>query len=442
MKSYNNSSNYQSSGNSSSAYNNNNNKNNNNSNAQQQQQSSVPNYSNVLKTNSNSLNQNRVQNLPQQQNSQQQMRSNPNYHPNQYNNGANGANNANQSNDHYYNNGQTKQPNNYHAYNSNQKPNYSNVINKTVGNFDSTQPKSQSNALAKPQNTESAAATVSTASATNPGTQSNDTSLNEYSLANLTLESKPSETSIENIVLPAESNNQQHQSSASSSTSSGSLPVSPSKSDQDQIEQESNNGNSARLSDLIKEEKDFTDKTDYYRNFVTSVDRVYPEAKFPLRYTWTFGYIKHDQNATSWDQNIKEICNVAYVEDFWSVAQNLLTPTMMSNIGDLTFFKKGIRPMWEDAENKSGGSWLHQITNNNQFNNFNKGGVDDFWIETLIGLIGDTCSDERHAPQDASDYEKVFENISGFYVSHRHKAWKLALWTKNYKDEKTTRSIG
>lgn len=194
--------------------------------------------------------------------------------------------------------------------------------------------------------------------------------------------------------------------------------------------------------------KSFSDKTEYYRSLVMAVDRLYPDSKFPLHDTWTFGYIKNDNSATSWDQNIKEIVDVSYVEDFWSVMNNLLTPSMMSSLGDVTFFKKGIRPMWEDAENKNGGSWLHQI-GINAHPQFTKKqyDVDEFWMETLIALVGDNFCAHKDGPfgepaSSSTEDEHICDAISGLYVSHRGKAWKLALWTKNYKDEKTTRLIG
>lgn len=154
---------------------------------------------------------------------------------------------------------------------------------------------------------------------------------------------------------------------------------------------------------------------------------------------------------TNWAENIKEIVDVSYVEDFWSVLTHMYTPSMMNQTGDLTFFKKGIRPMWEDEENKSGGSWLHQI-NTNMGNQQPQGGrqqqhkhvdIDDFWLESLLALIGDNfCGPSPFSSHNDGEDEHICDSIAGMYACHRAKAWKLALWTKNYKDEKTTRLIG
>lgn len=206
-----------------------------------------------------------------------------------------------------------------------------------------------------------------------------------------------------------------------------------------------------RLCDVTGLGENGADNSEYYRNLVVAVDRLYPESKFPLHDTWTFGYIKNDPSATRWEMNIKEIIDIAYVEDFWSVVTNCPTASQLSNLGDLTFFKKGIRPMWEDAENKQGGSWLHQVSGNAGAGSFaNKRpfamDVDEFWIETLMALIGDNfCANNHLVTGDSSSTSPdthICGNISGLFLSHRGKGWKLALWTKNYRDEKTTRLIG
>jgi translation initiation factor 4E len=201
----------------------------------------------------------------------------------------------------------------------------------------------------------------------------------------------------------------------------------------------SSSSSAACLADLMPREKDFgeNNKLDYFRHVVLAIDRLYPDTKWPLHNTWTFWHIKNDPNQ-SWEANIKEIVDVSYVEDFWSVANYLYTPmNMLAHGGDITFFKKSIRPMWEDAQNKAGGSWLHTI---HQYNK-KYPEIYDHWLETLIALIGDNfCG--RSGQQTSTSNEHVCDFISGVYASPRSKISKVALWTQNYRDEKTTRLIG
>ena len=203
---------------------------------------------------------------------------------------------------------------------------------------------------------------------------------------------------------------------------------------------EVNEKSPARLADLIPSEREFGEnKLEYFRHVIVAVDRLYPDTKWPLHNTWTFWHIKNDPNQ-SWEANIKEIVDVSYVEDFWSVVNYLYTPTnMLAHGGDITFFKKNIRPMWEDVQNKAGGSWLHTI---HQYKKNPE--IYDYWLETLMALIGDNfCgTGVGRSEQPTVANEHLCDFISGVYASPRPKQHKLALWTQNYKDEKTTRLIG
>ena len=202
-----------------------------------------------------------------------------------------------------------------------------------------------------------------------------------------------------------------------------------------------------KLADLVKSQQSYEDRGEYFRDLVVAIDRLYPDVKWPLKDTWTFWFIKHD-SSQNWLDNVKEIADVSFVEDFWSVYRYLVSPSKLSNTtqGDLAFFKKGIKPTWEDAENKQGGSWLHTVSGQQQFNKKTYE-VDDLWKETLLALIGDNfCGRDSYglpleeSQQSANDH--VGDSISGVFVAQRGKQYKLTLWTKNFRDEKTTRIIG
>lgn len=194
------------------------------------------------------------------------------------------------------------------------------------------------------------------------------------------------------------------------------------------------------LADLIKTPNTLNSKQEYLRSFVSAVDQLYPNTKWPLHTTWTFWHIKNDPNQ-SWEDNIKEIVEISYVEDFWSVIAHLYTNAskMVSHGCDIAFFKKGIRPMWE--ESKSGGSWLHTIHQTQK----KLPEIYDVWLETLVTLIGDQFCGVQFLPPGithTTEHEHICDFISGMYASPRAKQHKIGLWTQNYKDEKTTRLIG
>ena len=81
---------------------------------------------------------------------------------------------------------------------------------------------------------------------------------------------------------------------------------------------------------------------------------------------------------------------------------------------DYHLFKKGVRPEWEDPQNKHGGKWAYQ---------FKKGdkrdiSIDDSWLWTVLAAIGETLEAEA-----ASEVMGVVINVrKGFH--------RIGVWTK------------
>jgi len=157
-------------------------------------------------------------------------------------------------------------------------------------------------------------------------------------------------------------------------------------------------------------------------------DQITP--KSPLEFSWTFWYLKPDKR-TSWENSLIKLIDVAFVEDFWATFNHLATPAKLASTrsnSDYFFFKKGIRPMWEDKANEHGGRWL--LTCGNQDNK-----LDDLWLETLLGMIGDCFSNDTD-PQPLSRF------ITGCVVSIRNRGHKIALWLSEGQNATVIREIG
>ena len=61
---------------------------------------------------------------------------------------------------------------------------------------------------------------------------------------------------------------------------------------------------------------------------------------------WSFWYIKNDR-LKDWKDNLIKIIDFEYVEDFWSIFNYLVSPSVLETGTDLALFKAGIEPMWE-----------------------------------------------------------------------------------------------
>lgn len=67
-------------------------------------------------------------------------------------------------------------------------------------------------------------------------------------------------------------------------------------------------------------------------------------------------------------------------EEFWDVYQHIQRPSKLPPNCELFFFKKGIRPIWEENENRGGGKFIIRVK---------KEFADLVWEKLLISLFKD-----------------------------------------------------
>ncbi|KAJ3320209.1 Eukaryotic translation initiation factor 4E type 2 [Boothiomyces sp. JEL0866] len=113
---------------------------------------------------------------------------------------------------------------------------------------------------------------------------------------------------------------------------------------------------------------------------------------------------------------IKKICTLNTVQDFWGVYTLLKRPGELSNISDYHFFKKDIRPIWED--NLTGGKWIIRLK---------KGIASRYWEDLLMAILGDQFD--------------VGDEICGAVISIRQNEDILSLWNKTADDGRTNMRI-
>uniref|UniRef100_A0AAQ5XNM6 Eukaryotic translation initiation factor 4E family member 2 related sequence 1 n=1 Tax=Amphiprion ocellaris TaxID=80972 RepID=A0AAQ5XNM6_AMPOC len=104
----------------------------------------------------------------------------------------------------------------------------------------------------------------------------------------------------------------------------------------------------------------------------------------PLQYNYTFWYSRRTPtrpaSSLSYEQNIRQIGTVASVEQFWRFYSHLVRPGDLSGHSDFHLFKEGIKPMWEDESNRSGGKWIIRLR---------KGLASRFWENIILAMLGE-----------------------------------------------------
>ena len=93
--------------------------------------------------------------------------------------------------------------------------------------------------------------------------------------------------------------------------------------------------------------------------------------------------------------------------------QNNITPTSeLALKSDYHLFKKGIRPEWEDPQNKHGGKWSYQ------FKDKRAAPIDDLWLHIMLSAIGETLENDNDG------------EVMGVVVNVRKGFYRIGLWTK------------
>ncbi|KAJ1737150.1 eukaryotic translation initiation factor 4E [Coemansia sp. Benny D160-2] len=144
----------------------------------------------------------------------------------------------------------------------------------------------------------------------------------------------------------------------------------------------------------------------------------------PLNTGWTLWFDNPSKRTTSttWTANVKEVVSVNTVEEFWGVYNKVTLASDVPSGSNYHLFRKGIRPMWEDSANDNGGRWGYQFPRTIGEK------VNEHWLHTLLACIGETFESSK--------------DVCGAVFSNRKNCFRVAIWTRNAKDQEACENIG
>lgn len=128
----------------------------------------------------------------------------------------------------------------------------------------------------------------------------------------------------------------------------------------------------------------------------------------PLKSTWIVWYRPPTSKYSDYEKSTIALAHFATVEAFWLVYTHLKRPSTLPSVSDYHIFKKGIRPVWEDEENKRGGKWILRLK---------KGVSDRYWEDLLLAIVGD-------------QFAEAGEEVCGAVLSVRTGEDVLSIWTR------------
>lgn len=132
----------------------------------------------------------------------------------------------------------------------------------------------------------------------------------------------------------------------------------------------------------------------------------------PLRYNWVIWFrppIAKSNGYVQYEKTLHPIAGFGNVEDFLTVYRHLKRPSTLPPVSDYHLFKKGVRPVWEDNENRKGGKWIVRLK---------KGISDRYWEDLIFAIVGDQFA-------EASD------EVCGAVLSVRNGEDILSIWARN-----------
>jgi len=138
--------------------------------------------------------------------------------------------------------------------------------------------------------------------------------------------------------------------------------------------------------------------------------------KHPLMNKWTLWFTKPPTGkgggSDNWADLLKEVVSFDTVEEFWGIYNNITKTSDLAIKSDYHLFKYGVRPEWEDVQNKSGGKWAYQC----------RGGatasIDELWLHVMLAAIGETLEKECNS------------EVMGVVVNVRRGYFRLEVWTR------------
>jgi translation initiation factor 4E len=135
--------------------------------------------------------------------------------------------------------------------------------------------------------------------------------------------------------------------------------------------------------------------------------------KHPLQNKWTLWFTKPASGkGDNWNDLLKEVIVFDSVEEFWGIYNNIAPVSDLAMKSDYHLFKEGVRPEWEDPQNKHGGKWSYQFKDKRSVD------INELWLQTMMAAIGETLEEEDD------------DEVMGVVVNVRKAFFRIGVWTR------------
>eukprot|EP00747_Dinoflagellata_sp_TGD_P142165 gnl/TRDRNA2_/TRDRNA2_176209_c5_seq18.p1 gnl/TRDRNA2_/TRDRNA2_176209_c5~~gnl/TRDRNA2_/TRDRNA2_176209_c5_seq18.p1 ORF type:complete len:318 (+),score=79.33 gnl/TRDRNA2_/TRDRNA2_176209_c5_seq18:106-954(+) len=144
-----------------------------------------------------------------------------------------------------------------------------------------------------------------------------------------------------------------------------------------------------------------------------------------LQDSWCLWFrLPNNKSEEIWQDVLTNVHTFSTVEKFWQLIHNIKSPSSLG-AADLSYFKEGVKPAWEDATVKNGGRWIANV------GRISDKDFDELWLTLVCKVIGETF-----IPVGS-------QCLCGIVVSTRQKKGtsKIAVWISE-REETRAMAIG
>lgn len=152
------------------------------------------------------------------------------------------------------------------------------------------------------------------------------------------------------------------------------------------------------------------------------VKQIPEEQHHGLADTWTFWCLvpKLDYSTTDWSSFLRKIVDFQSFEDFWGIMNSINKPATIMTGCRYYIFKEGIRPLWEDENNKNGFQVTCSYPNKDNKEQFAQL-AESKWETLVLLLLGQMLGN--------------YEFINGVEFNRKKSEVNIGVWTKKISDE-------
>ena len=157
--------------------------------------------------------------------------------------------------------------------------------------------------------------------------------------------------------------------------------------------------------------------------------------KHPLENEWTLYYdlqkLHGSASSDQYEATLKRVGHFTTLESFFDTFATLHRPSRLEKNSNYHFFKNGVKPLWEDPENASGGRWVITLRDRGQTAGSRAGHealLDRSWMWLVLALIGETLEEN--------------DLVTGAVCSLRGKGDRITVWTRRKEPVDEINSLG